>query len=41
MNYVMPLIYKVLEGQGTQDSFEWITDATDINSCLHNYDRVY
>jgi hypothetical protein len=41
MNYVMPLTYKVLVEQGTKDSFEWITDTIYINSCLHNYDRVY
>lgn len=40
MNYVMALVYKVLEEQGTQDSFEWITDAIYTNPCLRNYDRL-
>jgi hypothetical protein len=30
MNYVMPLIYKGLEEQGTEDSFEWITQFISI-----------
>ena len=30
MNYVVPLIYKVLEDEGTQDSFEWITQFISI-----------